>query len=142
MSFTEEKTRIRVAIVDDHQKVLNGLEILFDLFDDLELVGTAMDGSKAVQLCLRIKPDVVLMDLLMPVMDGVEATDIIRKRFPEIEVVGMTSFNEKSIVERELQAGAYACLFKDASIDDFADAIRSAASVGGGRGKEKLNGEG
>jgi NarL family two-component system response regulator LiaR len=139
MSLIEEKALIRVIIVDDHQKVINGLGILFDLFDDLELVGTAMNGNKAVQLCLQIKPDVVLMDLVMPEMDGVEATNIIRKQFPEIGVVGMTLFNEKSMVERELQAGACACLFKDASIDEFADAIRSAAAVGGERDKEKMN---
>jgi NarL family two-component system response regulator LiaR len=133
MTTTKEKARIRVAIVDDHDKVLDGMGVLFDLFDDLELVGTAMNGNKAIQLCLRIKPDVVLMDLVMPEMDGLEATDIIRKRFPNVEVVGMTFFNENDLMEKELRAGAYACLSKDASVDEFADAIRAAAAAGGER---------
>jgi NarL family two-component system response regulator LiaR len=140
MSTTEEKERIRVVIVDDHEKVLTGMGILFDLFEDLELVGTARDGNKAIQLCLKIKPDVVLMDLVMPEMDGVEATDIIRKRFPNIEIVGMTFFNEKGLVEKEMHAGAYACLYKDASVDEFADAIRGAATAGSERNSKSNSG--
>jgi DNA-binding NarL/FixJ family response regulator len=96
--------------------------------DDLVLVGEASDGAEAVRLCEKYQPDVVLMDLMMPVMDGVTATRIIRERFPAINVIVLTSFKEKELVEGALQAGAVGYLLKTVSADELASAIRAASA--------------
>ncbi|MBC8445990.1 MAG: response regulator transcription factor [Chloroflexi bacterium] len=117
---------IRVLLVDDHAVVRSGLGAFLLAFDDLELVGEAGSGEEAVRLCERFQPDVVLMDLVMPGMDGAAATRVIRERCPQIQVIALTSFKEKELVEGALEAGAIGYLLKNVSADELADAIRSA----------------
>jgi two-component system, NarL family, response regulator LiaR len=117
---------IRVMIVDDHAVVRSGLKAFLMVFDDLELVGEASSGQEAVQLAERAKPEVILMDLIMPDMDGVATTRAIRSRWPEIQVVALTSFREDELVKNALQAGAIGYLLKNVGADDLAEAIRSA----------------
>jgi two-component system, NarL family, response regulator LiaR len=123
MSDTEP---IRVMIVDDHDMVRSGLALFLEAFPDLELVGSVANGAEALELCARVRPAVVLMDLVMPEMDGIAATRAIRKTWPEVEVIALTSFGEKERVEQALQAGAIGYLLKNASIDELAGAIRAA----------------
>ena len=122
----EAPTRIRVLLVDDHAVVRRGLRGFFELLDDVEIVGEAEDGAQAVTLVEQSMPDVVLMDLLMPVMDGIAATAEIKQRFPEVEVVALTSFIEEERVTAALEAGATGYLLKDADADDVAVAVRRA----------------
>lgn len=117
---------IRVMLVDDHTMVRRGLATFLKVFDDLELVGEAGDGQAAIQLCARILPDVILMDMLMPDMDGVAATRAIRQQFPSVQVVALTSFKEEELVKNALQAGAIGYLLKDVSAETLAEAIRAA----------------
>jgi NarL family two-component system response regulator LiaR len=117
---------IRVMIVDDHDMVRRGLVAFLKVKADLELVGEASDGQEAVDLCEQVRPDVVLMDLVMPVMDGTTATQIIRQRCPHVQVVALTSFEERELVRGALQAGAISYLLKNISVDDLAEAIRAA----------------
>jgi two-component system, NarL family, response regulator LiaR len=123
--MTNEKP-IRVMLVDDHAVVRSGLGAFLYVFDDLELVAEAKDGKEAVSLCESVMPDVVLMDLVMPVMDGAAATKAIRERWPQIQVVALTSFKEEDLVQGALQAGAIGYLLKNISADELANAIRSA----------------
>lgn len=124
--MTETNT-IRVMLVDDHAVVRSGLGGFLLAFDDLELVGEASGGERAVILCQQVNPHVVLMDLLMPGMDGVTATRKIREGHPDVQVIALTSFKEKEMVEGALQAGAIGYLLKDVSAEELANAIRSAA---------------
>jgi NarL family two-component system response regulator LiaR len=117
---------IRVLVVDDQAVVRSGLAAFLSIYDDLALVGEANDGAKAVNLCGQLRPDVVLMDLVMPNMDGAEATLAIRKHYPQIQVVALTSFKEDDLVKRVLEAGAIGYLLKNVSADELADAIRAA----------------
>lgn len=117
---------IRVMLVDDHQMVRKGLALFLQAFEDLELVGEAGSGSDSIQLCSEIQPDVVLMDLAMPGMDGVEATRAIRKDFPQTQVIALTSFTEGDLVKNALEAGAIAYLLKDVSAEELARAIQAA----------------
>lgn len=118
--------RIRVLIVDDHTVVRRGLRSFFDLLDDIEVVGEAEDGHRAVALVDALLPDVVLMDIVMPVMDGIAAIAAIKHRHPEVEVVALTSFIEEERVTAALEAGASGYLLKDAEADDVAAAVRRA----------------
>jgi NarL family two-component system response regulator LiaR len=117
---------IRVLIVDDHGMVRKGLMAYLGNKSDLTLVGEARNGREAIELCEQLRPDVVLMDLIMPEMGGVAATRQICARFPEIRVVALTSFQERDMVQDALQAGAISYLLKNASGDDLAEAIRGA----------------
>lgn len=117
---------IRVMLVDDHLMVRRGLATFLKVFDDLELVGEAESGDAAVQLCAQLLPDVVLMDLKMPDMDGAAATRLIREQFPTVQVVALTSFKEQELVQNALQAGAIGYLLKDVSATQLARAIRAA----------------
>jgi NarL family two-component system response regulator LiaR len=117
---------IRVMLVDDHAVVRSGLGAFLLVYDDLELVGEASSGEEAVRRCEQLRPDVVLMDLVMPGMDGAAATRAIRERWSGIQVLALTSFKEKELVEGALQAGAIGYLLKNVSADDLADAIRAA----------------
>jgi DNA-binding NarL/FixJ family response regulator len=119
-------TRIRVLLVDDHAVVRTGLRAFLELLPDVEIVGEAGDGSEALAVARRVEPDVVLMDLLMPRMDGITAIARFREELPETEVVAMTSFIEEEKVTAALEAGAAGYLLKDASADEVAAAIRSA----------------
>lgn len=117
---------IRVMLVDDHTMLRRGLATFLQIFDDLELVGEAADGEAAIQLCANILPDVVLMDMVMPNMDGATATRIIRQRFPGVQVIALTSFKEEGLVKAVLQAGAISYLLKDVSAEKLSQAIRAA----------------
>ena len=117
---------IRVLIVDDHSMVRTGLATFIRVQPDLQLVGEARDGQAALRLCEQLEPDVILMDLVMPRMDGVAATRAIRERWPQVQVIALTSFQEKELVQDALQAGAISYLLKDVSTDELADAIRAA----------------
>jgi NarL family two-component system response regulator LiaR len=121
-----EHIPIRVLIVDDHAMVRTGLATFMEVLDDLDLVGQAADGREAVALCGRLQPDVVLMDLRMPEVDGVTATRIIRERWPETQVLALTSFQEQDLVRAALQAGAVGYLLKNVSMDDLSEAVRAA----------------
>lgn len=117
---------IRVLVVDDQPVVCSGLAAFLSVYDDLTLVGEANDGAKAVNLCGQLRPDVVLMDLLMPHMDGAEATLAIRKHYPHIQVIALTSFKEDDLIKRVLAAGAIGYLLKNVTADELADAIYAA----------------
>jgi NarL family two-component system response regulator LiaR len=121
-----QENPIRVLLVDDHAVVRSGLAAFLLVFDDLDLVGEAGGGEEAVRLAGRLAPDVVLMDLVMPGMDGAEATRRIRKEHPEIQLIALTSFKEKELVEGVLEAGAIGYLLKNVSADELAAAIREA----------------
>lgn len=125
--MTETKT-VRVMLVDDHVVVRSGLSAFLLAYDDLELVGEASGGELAISLCQKMRPDVVLMDLMMPGMDGATATKLIREKCPEIQVIALTSFKEKELVEGALKAGAIGYLLKDVTAEELAAAIRSAAA--------------
>ena len=117
---------IRVLLVDDHRMVRSGLAAFLSAFDDLELVGEAEDGRQAMLLCAERSPDVVLMDLVMPRMDGAAATRAIRERHPQIQVIALTSFEEEKLVQGVMEAGAIGYLLKSVSPDKLAEAIRDA----------------
>ncbi len=124
----EQIRTIRVLLVDDHTVVRSGLKAFLAAFDDLEFVGEAGDGQAAIQRCAELQPDVVLMDLIMPEMDGATATQVIRARWPAIQVVILTSFKEDDLVQGALRAGAIGYLLKSASAHDLAGAIRAATA--------------
>jgi NarL family two-component system response regulator LiaR len=113
-------------VVDDHEMVRRGLATFLRAFDDLELAGEAADGEEAVRQCAAVQPDVVLMDLKMPRVDGVAATQTTRERFPHIQVIALTSFREEGLVQRALEAGAIGYLLKTVSAEELARAIRAA----------------
>jgi NarL family two-component system response regulator LiaR len=119
-------SRIRVMLVDDHAMVRRGLATFLKVYDDLELAGEAASGEAAIQLCDTLHPDVVLMDMVMPDMDGAAATRMIRKQSSSIQVIALTSFKEGILVQSALQAGAIGYLLKDVSADELAQAIRAA----------------
>jgi DNA-binding NarL/FixJ family response regulator len=121
-----DSQKIRVLLVDDHAVVRMGLKTFFDLQDDIEVVGEASDGSEAVAAARRLKPDVILMDLLMPNMDGLTAIGRIKAELPETEIVAVTSFIEEEKVTAALEAGASGYLLKDAEAEEVAAAVRSA----------------
>jgi NarL family two-component system response regulator LiaR len=123
--MTESKP-IRVMLVDDHAVVRSGPGAFLLAYDDLELVGEVGSGEEAVRLCEQVQPDVVLMDLVMPGIDGATATYAIRERCPQIQVIALTSFKEEELVQGAMEAGAIGYLLKNISANELADAIRDA----------------
>jgi DNA-binding NarL/FixJ family response regulator len=121
-----DSPRIRVLIVDDHAVVRRGLRGFLDLLDDIEVVGEAENGRIAVDVAAALVPDVILMDLLMPELDGLGAIAAIKSAQPEIEIVALTSFIEEEKVTSALEAGATGYLLKDAEADEVAAAVRAA----------------
>lgn len=119
---------IKVLLVDDHAVVLNGLRMFLGLDPELTIVGQAVNGAEAVEMAHALRPDVVLMDLLMPVMDGITATMIIRRELPEVEVVALTSVLEDEKVIGAIRAGAIGYLLKDTEADELRRAIKAAAA--------------
>jgi DNA-binding NarL/FixJ family response regulator len=119
---------IRILTVDDHSVVRQGLRMFLSLDEELEVVGEAADGVEAVQLAHELQPDVVLMDLLMPGMDGIEATQTIRQELPEVEVIALTSVLEDQAVYDAMRAGAIGYLLKDTQADELCAAIKAAAA--------------
>jgi DNA-binding NarL/FixJ family response regulator len=126
-----EGTRIRVFLVDDHTVVRRGMCAFFGMLDDIEVIGEASDGQAALDELAVLAasgglPDVVLMDLVMPRLDGLAATKAIKQRYPQIEVVALTSFSEAERVHQALAAGAAGYLLKDAEADEVGAAVRAA----------------
>ena len=119
---------INVLLVDDHSVVRQGLRMFLSLDPDLEVVGEAANGKEAIQAAHQFKPNVILMDLLMPVMDGVSAIEILRKELPEIEIIALTSILEDEKVVGAIRAGAIGYLLKDTQADDLNRAIKAAAA--------------
>jgi DNA-binding NarL/FixJ family response regulator len=119
---------IRILIADDHSVVRQGLRMFLGLDPELEIVGEAADGSEAVKLCRELAPDVVLMDMLMPVMDGIAATQEIRSEMPDTEVIALTSVLEDAAVIGAVKAGAIGYLLKDTEADELRRAIKAAAA--------------
>lgn len=117
---------IRVMIVDDHDMVRRGLAAFLKAKTDLELVGEARNGQEALKVCEQVQPEVILMDLVMPEMSGAEATKAIREGCPEVQVIALTSFHDKELVQEALQAGAISYLLKNVSANELAEAIRGA----------------
>jgi two-component system, NarL family, response regulator LiaR len=117
---------IQVMLVDDHNVVRSGLATFLRAYDDLTLVGEAKNGLEALNLCRNKKPDVILMDLMMPEMDGIAATRAILADYPDIKIIAMTSFEEENLVQGVLAAGAISYLLKNVSSDELAAAIRAA----------------
>jgi NarL family two-component system response regulator LiaR len=126
-----ETTGIRVLIADDHQMVREGLKVLLSTHDDILVVGEAANGAEAVEQCRQLSPDVVLMDVMMPVMDGAEATAEISASCPGSRVIALTSFVDDKYVEKAFDAGAIGYLLKDARPEMLTRAIRDAVT---GRG--------
>lgn len=127
---------VRVLLVDDHAVVRQGLKLFLGLDPDIEVVGEAANGEEALQEAQRLTPDVIVMDLMMPVMDGITATRHLRKRLPDTEIIALTSTLEEHKVNGAIEAGAISYMLKDASSDTLADAIHAAA-----RGEVRLHPE-
>ena len=117
---------IRVVTVDDHEIMRGGVRFLLLAFDDLELVGEARRGDEAVRMCLELTPDVALVDMKMPGMDGIQTTAAIKNACPGVQVLILTSFHDRDLVHRSMQAGAVGYVLKDSSKEDLASAIRAA----------------
>jgi two-component system, NarL family, response regulator LiaR len=120
---------IRVVIADDNDRVRFSLRLFLSICDDMELVGEAANGLEAVELCKQLQPDLILMDLLMPEMDGVAATEIIRQNFPYILVLVLTSTTDFDLIAAALAAGAHGYLQKNVSAHLIAETIRSTVTV-------------
>ena len=118
---------IRVMITDDHLIVREGLRLILETADDIEVVGEAVDGAECLELISKLNPQVILMDLQMPRMDGITAIGHLRKDFPEIAIVILTTYNEDDLMIRGLQAGARGYLLKDSSRESLLDTIHAAA---------------
>jgi NarL family two-component system response regulator LiaR len=121
-----EPDRIRVMTVDDHEIFRSGIRYLLLTFDDIELLAEAHGGEEALHLCEQARPDVVLMDMMMSGMDGVESTKAIREQYPDVQVLALTSFYDRELVQRAMQAGAIGYLLKGISRERLGEAIRSA----------------
>lgn len=118
--------QVRIVIVDDHAVVRSGLSDFVLAFDDFDLIGEADGGRQAVEICTRLKPDVVLMDMVMPDMDGATATRLIRQADADIQIIALTSFREEELVNAALKAGAIGYLLKNITAEELAAAIRNA----------------
>ena len=125
-SNQSQSNRIRVITVDDHEIVRQGMSFLFLPYEDIEVVGVAHDGEEALRLCAELRPDVILMDMLMPGLDGVAATQAVRQQYPQVQVLALTSFYDEDLVRRAMQAGAIGYLLKGVPIVELAQAIRAA----------------
>jgi NarL family two-component system response regulator LiaR len=119
---------IRVMLVDDHTVVRRGLGAVLSVSDGMCLVGEAGDGEEAIRLCERLQPDVILMDMLMPKMDGIAATKAIHERWPKVRIIALTSFKEREYVEGILKVGATSYLLKNVTADEVVSAIRRAVA--------------
>ena len=120
------KSQVRVLIVDDHEMLRKGLQLFLKASDGIECVGEAASGREAIHLCEQVHPDVILMDMMMPDLGGVEATRQIVQRWPQTKVIALTSYQYRDLVIDALRAGAIGFVLKDAAADDLARAIRDA----------------
>jgi NarL family two-component system response regulator LiaR len=132
----ETSNPIRVMVVDDHTVVRSGLTAVLQSYDDLEMIGEAGSGKEALTKCIELNPDVILMDLVMPGMDGATATKAIMEKCPQVRIIVLTSFKERDLVEGALKAGAMSYLTKNVSAEELTSAIREAVA-----GRPKLSPE-
>jgi NarL family two-component system response regulator LiaR len=123
---TQSIPKIRVMLVDDHAMLRRGLGMFLKSYPDLELVGEAGDGQEAIEKCKELQPDVILMDMAMPVMNGHNATQMITKILPRVKVIALTSYSEARTIQDALKAGAIGYLLKNISPDELANAVRAA----------------
>jgi two-component system, NarL family, response regulator LiaR len=121
-------SRIRVLVIDDHAVVRGGLRFFLASAENIEVVGEGASGGEALELVAKLAPDLVIMDVMMPGMDGITATRELRRRFPEVRVLALTSFGEGELVQQALQAGAIGYLLKDTQGSDLVGAIRTAVA--------------
>ncbi len=119
---------IKVMIVDDHLMVRDGLKVFLSIYEDLDVVGEAENGTEALKLCPQLMPDVILMDMVMPEMDGPTTIAHIRQNGWPIQIIALTSFDDQDMVQTAVQAGAVGFLHKDVHADKLAEAIRNAAN--------------
>lgn len=117
---------IRVMLVDDHTMVRRGLATFLKIFDDMQLVGEAENGEEAIPLCAEVNPDVILMDMVLPGMDGAATTTLLRQKYPLVQVIALTSFKEGALIRKALEAGAIGYLLKDVTAEELVKAIRAA----------------
>ena len=120
---------LRIMVVDDHDVIRRGLEMCFQLFDELEYVGGAANGLEAIDTCGELPPDLVLMDIMMPKMDGIEATRRIHAQWPNIRIIAFTSLNDEVESRRMLDAGAVTVIMKVMGVDELRDAILQAFAL-------------
>jgi two-component system, NarL family, response regulator LiaR len=133
MTVDDASPLIRVMVVDDHTMVRRGLVMLLDTFDDMLLVGEAASGNDAVRLCHEVKPHVILMDIVMPDMDGITAIGIIHQIYPDIHIIALSTFQGEEIIRQALSAGAVTYLTKNVMGDEIARAVRAAYGRGSSR---------
>ena len=136
MPIPSTEPKIRLLIVDDHTVIREGLTLLLSTVSDIEVIGTASNGRDAVEIVKTRKPDVVIMDLHMPIMDGADAMKEIRKASPSTKLIVLSSYKEKDEVLRAIDSGAHAYLLKDGPVEELAEAIRNANA-----GRSSLNPE-
>ena len=121
-------TVIRVMTVDDHEIFRGGIDFALDAYDDIELVGGAHSGEEALRLCAQLQPDVILMDMRMPGLDGPATTQAIRQQYPRVQILALTSFHDEQLVQRAMAAGAIGYLLKGVPFKELAAAIRAASA--------------
>lgn len=120
-----DQDKLTIMLVDDHEVVRQGFRFFIDVVDEVEFVGEASDGLEAIEAVERLQPDIILMDIVMPKMNGIEATRAIMSSHPDTKIIALTSFSDdEQLVKNALQAGAVGYFFKDITVDDLADAIR------------------
>jgi len=117
---------IQVIIVDDHLMVRDGLKVFLSAYEDIEVIADIGSGQQALEICSQLQPDVVLMDIVMPGMDGATATALIREQFPQVQVIALTTFVDENFIHQTIQAGAISYLLKDVHPDRLAQTIRDA----------------
>ena len=118
---------IRVMTVDDHQIFRSGIKFSLAAFDEIELVGEAPNGEAALELCGQLQPDVILMDMRMGAQDGITTTRAIKEKYPQVQILMLTTFHDKTLVQQAIKAGAVGYVLKGISTEELVDAIRSAA---------------
>jgi two-component system, NarL family, response regulator LiaR len=119
---------IRVLLVDDHSQIHRALSVMNTIYDDLELVAHASNGREAIALCEEHQPDVIIMDVIMPEMNGIDATRVIHERYPAVKVLALSSFQDESSVREMMQVGASGYVLKNSSLDELANSIRAVHS--------------
>ena len=110
-----EKNKIKVMVVDDHPLVRHGIKTVFEAYDDIILVAEAENGRQAIEMCSKYRPDIILIDMVMPVLDGAEATKLIIKEWPDVKIIALTSFDDKDLIKKSLKAGAISYILKNVS---------------------------
>ena len=123
-----EKNKIKVMVVDDHPLVRHGIKTVLEAYDDILMVAEAENGKEAIEMCEKYRPDVVLMDMIMPILDGAEATSHLINRWPDIKVIALTSFNDRDLIKKSLEAGAINYILKNISGAKLVKTIKDAYS--------------